>query len=127
MSIVNRLSKRKRVEALVKRSIENAETAEHYLSTTGLSLGDVVRSFTELWPSTYFSIADDRKIAGLVLAYMMEVSEIDIDEANEHGFQLLKFTADVDAAGFSTNAPYTFDELRQRMLAQTQEIPREEI
>lgn len=33
MSIVNRLSKRRRVEALVKQSIENAETADNYLST----------------------------------------------------------------------------------------------
>ena len=123
MSIVIRLSKRKRVEELVKRSIENAERADNYMSTTGLSIMDVVRSFTELWPTTYFSTADDRKIAGLVLAYMMEISEIDIDEANELGFQLLRFTADVDTAGFSQNAPYTYAELHQRIMAQTQEIP----
>ena len=116
MSFINRLTKRKRIEAMVRTSIENAEAANHYLTTSGLGIIDIVNSFTELWPSTYFNTADDRKIAGLVLAYMMEISEIDIDETNEQGYQLLRFTIEVAASEFRDNAPYTFDHLHRRML-----------
>ena len=100
----------------MKNSIENAEAANHYLSTSGLGIMDIVNSFTELWPSTYFNTADDRKIAGLVLAYMMEISEIDIDDTNEHGYELLKFTLGVAATEFRDNAPYTFEHIHRQIL-----------
>ena len=116
MSIIERFSKRKRIESLVRDSIENAASNNHYLSTSGLGIQDIVHSFTELWPSTYFDTADDRRIAGLVLAYMMEISEIEIDETNDHGYQLLKFTAEVATSEFRDNAPHTFDLLHRRIL-----------
>lgn len=119
MNFIDSLSKRKRIEALVKKSVENAELAENYVSSSGLLITDIVKRFTEIRPTTYFDTADDRKIAGLVLAYMMEISEIDIDEANQYGYQLLKLVADDAKDEFVTNAPLTYVQLRQRILRVT--------
>lgn len=114
MNFIVSHSKRKRIEDLVKKSIENAELAENYVSSTGLMIRDIVDRFIEKWPSTYFDIVDDRKVAGLVLAYMMEISEIEFDEANKYGYLLLELVANVKQDEFINNAPRTYARLLQR-------------
>jgi hypothetical protein len=126
MNFIVSLSKRKRIEELVKKSVENAELAENYVSNSGMLIADVVESFTEVSPHTYFDTSDDRKIAGLVLAYMMEIAEIDIDEANEYGYRLLKFVAKTKKDEFLDKAPHTYARLRQYILLATQLRPPDE-
>ena len=108
MNFIDSLSKRQRIEDLVRKSVENAELTENYVSSSGLPITDIVRHFAEIWPNTYFDTADDRKIAGLVLAYMMEISEIGIDEATEYGYRLLKYIAEAEKDEFVTNAPLIY-------------------
>ena len=115
MTFINPLSKRKRIEDLVRKSIENAELAENYVSSSGLLIKDIVDSFTKMWPNTYFDLVDDRKLAGLVLAYMIEIAEIDIDEANEYGYRLLQLICKANEAEFINHAPRTHARLHQRI------------
>ena len=114
MIIVDWRLKRTNVEDLVRKSVENAELVESYVSSSGLLITDIVKRYIELWPETYFDIADDRKTAGMVLAYMMETAEIGVDEASEYGYLLLKLVAETEMVEFSNQAPYTYARLQQR-------------
>jgi len=116
MNVVTTLSKRKRIENLVRKSIVEAAVADNRFSKSGLHIMDAVRSFTEVWPVKYFDLADDRKIAGLVLAYLLELGAIGIDDINEHGYRLLKTAAEIDLHEFSENMPRTFAQLKHRHL-----------
>jgi hypothetical protein len=113
MSFFGKVSKRKRIESLVKKSIEDGAPADGFRSMADRLIINLVKDFTEKWPRKYFDIADDRKVAGLVLAYMMEIAEIGVHHVNDHGYALLKLTAEVDLEGFRENTPRTFEFLRR--------------
>ena len=112
-------SKRKRIEDLVKKSIDNAVLAENYVTSSGLLIADIVEGFTETRPDTYLDTVDDRKLAGLVLADMIEKSEIGFDEANAYGYRLLQLVAKTRKDEFLDNAPDTYARLRRRVLQTT--------
>ena len=113
MNFFTRISKRKRIESLVKKSIEDGAFADILNSRADHLIRNFVKRFTEVWPKKYFNTADDRKVAGLVLAYMMEIAEIGVQQVNDHGYTLLKLTAEVDLDGFKENTPRTFEYLRR--------------
>jgi len=107
------ISKRKRIESLVKKSIEDSALAGGFHSKADHSIINLVTGFIEKWPRKYFDIADDRKVAGLVLAYMMEIAKIGVHHVNDHGYALLKLTAEVDLQSFKENTPRTYEFLRR--------------
>jgi hypothetical protein len=114
MKIPGTISKRQRIVSLVKKSIDDtARTGAHSKQPNSL-VTEVVRDFSDAWHAKYFGMADDRKIAGLVLAYMMESSELGIHDVNARGYALLKLTAEVDIEEFRKNAPRTFEQLQRR-------------
>ena len=80
---------------------------------------DQVRNFIDAWPHKYFDTGDDRKIAGLVIAYMMESSQLEVEQLSPQGFQLLKLAAELDPGEFRENTPRTFDQLSQHNRLQT--------
>ena len=111
MDILKRVSKRKRIEISVRNSVNSGALSDGRGARSGLCILSVIGSFVEIWPAKYFDIADDRKVAGLVLAYMLEISEIDIDDLNARGRALLKFSAELDLQDFQRNTPRTFESL----------------
>jgi hypothetical protein len=113
MSLITRISKTKRVESLVKNSIEDSALTGGFRSVADQLIVKLVRSFTEKWSGKYFDPTDDRKVAGLVLAYMMEIAEIGVHHVNDHGYALLKLSAEVDLDEFKANNPRTFEFLKR--------------
>jgi hypothetical protein len=113
MNAVTTLSKRERIENLVRTSIVETAVADNHLSTSGLPINMAVKIFTEVWPAKYFNIADERRITGLVLAYLLELAAIGVDDMNEDGYKLLKTAAEIDLIEFSKNMPRTFAQLKQ--------------
>lgn len=113
MSLITRISKTKRVESLVKNSIEDGALTGGFRSVADQLIGKLVRSFTEKWSGKYFDPTDDRKVAGLVLAYMMEIAKLGVHHVNDHGYALLKLTAEIDLEGFKANTPRTYEFLRR--------------
>jgi hypothetical protein len=116
MTVVTIISKRKRIEKMVSKSIPETTMADNRISKSGLSIVDAVKRFTEVCPEKYFDIADDRKIAGLVLAHMVESAAIGVVDLNEHGCLLLETAAEVDPHEFSKNLPHAFAQLKRRQL-----------
>jgi hypothetical protein len=114
MRIPGTISKRQRIVSLVMKSIEDSERTGSGSKEPDPLVTDVVRDFSDTWHAKYFDTADDRKIAGLVLAYMMESSELGVHDVNARGYALLKLTAEVDLEEFRKNAPRTFEHLRRR-------------
>ena len=111
MKLFNIICKRKRIETLVVDAIDARALSNNRIARTGLCIADLVRSFSELWPSKYFDLADDRRIAGLVIAYMVEILEIELEDLNENGRRLLEFSADLEPREFQDNAPHTYAQL----------------
>jgi hypothetical protein len=119
MNVTPIISKRKRIENLVGKAIAETAVADNRIAKSGLLIMDAVKCFTEVWPAKYFDIADDRKIAGLVLAYLMESAEIGVEDMSEHGCLLLKTAAEIDLHEFSENMPKTFAKLKHRHLLES--------
>jgi hypothetical protein len=111
MTVISIISKRQRIEKMVSKSITETGLADNRGSKSAPLIMDAVKRFTEIWPEKYFDIADDRKIAGLVLANLVESAEIGAVDLNEHGYLLLKTAAESDPQEFSKNMPHTFAQL----------------
>lgn len=118
MNINTITTKRKRIEDLVRKSIVDTAVADNRISISGLLVVDAVKRFTEVWPAKYFDIADDRKIAGLVLAYLLESAELGDEDVKKNGYQLLKTAAETDLHEFGENMPRVFALLKQRNVLQ---------
>jgi len=119
MNIFTGISKRKRIEILVTAAIDQTAADDDGISNVDPSITGIVKRFTEVWPRKYFDIGDDRKIAGLVLAYMMEISLIEVEQLNSHGCEMLKFAAEIDLGEFRENSPRTFEQLNRRNLLES--------
>ena len=108
------ISKRQRIVSLVRKSIDDPGRSRSSSKEPDSLVTDVVRDFSDTRHAKYFGTADDRKIAGLVLAQMMESSELGVHDVNARGYALLKLTAEVDLEEFKRNTPRTFEQLRRR-------------
>ena len=117
MNIVRPPSKRKRIEALVKKSIETIALTNGDRMQYDQSISDAVEHFVKEAPIMYFNMADDRKSAGQVLAYMMEISEINDQDVNADGYRLITLMAETDLQRFRKNTPRTFEKLQRRSKA----------
>ena len=106
-------SKRTRIETLVTNSIEETALSGNHSPAFAQSVRDAITRFVEESPAEYFNVADDRKIAGQVLAYMMEVAEIGYHEVNAGGYRLVKLIAEADQQGFRKSTPTTFAKLQR--------------
>lgn len=113
MTITTTTPKRKRIETLVSKALRGTAEAANRSARPSLLVTGVIRSFIEAWPAKYFGMADDRKIAGFVLAYMMEMAEIADEDMNEQGYLLLKVAAEVDLDEFRATTPRTYQQLRR--------------
>jgi len=111
LTVTTIISKRKRIEELVGKSITASAAQQNRVSKTGFRVMDSVARFTEVWPEKYFDIADDRKIAGLVLAYLVESAKIDVADLNPNGCLLLRTAADIDPREFRKTMPRAFAQL----------------
>jgi len=111
LSVTTIISKRKRIEKLVGKSITATAADDIRVSPPGFSIMGTVERFTEVWPEKYFDIADDRKITGLVLAYLVESAAIGVADLTEQGCALLKTAAAIDPREFRENMPRAFAQL----------------
>jgi hypothetical protein len=108
--------KRQRIESLVKQSIDDAVQGGIAAADAGTLVSGMVRNFTDAWHSKYFDTADDRKVAGLVLAHMLESCELEPGEVNDQGYALLKLIAETEPEDFEKNTPRTFEQLKRKKL-----------
>lgn len=92
------------------------DSDSHRTFESGPLISNLIEQFIEDWPAKYFDTAGDRKIAGLVLAYMLENAAIDAGDVSERGYRLLKLSVEADPAEFKQNMPRAFDHLQRKNL-----------